>query len=238
MIDLIRKFFENNVLQDKKHIIISMDLDNTLIIRDKGSNYVNKDIKIFLEKLIKEFNIVFVPNTGREIIGFSSFKEDVFCVKNVILSSGSLVINEDKLFVDEKGLIEKNIVYLFLEAVRNNIIPFIDISNINGRQIFYNEDGLLYKKLFFSQNPKEWFYGKLPPSLSIDCFKNYDFNNVFRIELPILSNKYKKLHDELIQKSEDNIKELSKILSIQTNTLINYSFKRKVFLAMIMSLMK
>lgn len=229
MINLIHKFFENNVLQDKKHIIISMDLDNTLIIRDKGSNYVNKNTKALLEKLIKEFDVALVPNTGREIIGFSSFKKDVFYVKNAILSSGSLIINEDKLFVDKNGLIEKNIVYIFLEAVKNNVIPFIDISDISGRKIFYNKDGLLYKKLFFSQNPKEWFYGKLPPSLLIDCFENYDFNNVFRIELPILSNKYKKLHNRLIQKLEYNIEELSEILSVETNILINYNLKRKVF---------
>jgi hydroxymethylpyrimidine pyrophosphatase-like HAD family hydrolase len=68
----------------KKKLLLSTDLDDTLIIRKKGDNYVSEQTKRLLEDLHKHPDIYLVPNTGRELVGFASFQKQVINLQNGI----------------------------------------------------------------------------------------------------------------------------------------------------------
>lgn len=93
MENLIKNFL--NKINFNKKIIISLDLDNTLIIRKKGANYINPKIKYYLKLLNNKITII--PNTGRDLIGFKSFSEKVFKFKNAVICNGSMLIIKNKI---------------------------------------------------------------------------------------------------------------------------------------------
>jgi len=172
MINSVDDFFRQNQLKGKK-VILSLDLDNTLIIRDKGANYINPKIKFLLIKIIKDYGVVAIPNTGRELIGFAAFQRQALPLKNGILGSGSIVICNNRKYFDKRSLISKKILISLCSLVKKGILPFIDFSGMFGRKIFYHPNVLQIKDLFFSQNPKEWFL-KPPPALPVTKFNAKD----------------------------------------------------------------
>jgi hydroxymethylpyrimidine pyrophosphatase-like HAD family hydrolase len=80
----------------KKKLVLSTDLDDTLIIRKKGDNYVSEQTKKILEHLHEHPDIYLVPNTGRELIGFASFQKQVINLQNGILGSGAILLCDGK----------------------------------------------------------------------------------------------------------------------------------------------
>ena len=152
MTNPIDDFFQKNLVKGKR-VVLSLDLDNTLVIRDKGANYVNSKIKASLIKLTKDFKTIVLPNTGRELIGFAAFQRQGLPLKNGILGSGSIVICNNRKYFDKRSLISKKILISLCSLVKKGILPFIDFSGMFGRKIFYHPNVLQIKDLFFSQNP-------------------------------------------------------------------------------------
>ncbi|MDP2684788.1 MAG: hypothetical protein Q8P20_07180 [bacterium] len=229
---IINNFFTKHNINASKKIIISIDLDNALVIRGKGSNYVNPEIKKIISSLIDGGQILLIPNTGREIIGFTSFKKQFLNCQNGILCSGSLVIYNDKMFFNEKSEIDPRIQEIFLSAVKNDLLPFVDFSYIDGRFIVYNEHGLQYKDLFLSQNPADWFEGHLPPRENINSLSEKNLNGVCRLEFPVMKayKNHLALFMRLMDKYEDNIKQLEQLLNINGSEILkDYSVKKKFF---------
>jgi len=232
MNSIIDDFFQKNrLLINKKYIVLSIDLDNTLINRKRGANYVSQKTLNLLEKLQRFKNVILIPNTGRDIIGFKSFQRDVISIKNAILGSGSLILFNGKLFFDEKSRIDKKTVKIILEAVRKNIIPFVDFYHKNGRIIFYNRKNKENKDLFFSQNPKGWFKNEYPPIKLIDGVNKPSdgiLDYLFRIEFPVFC-QHEELYTGLTEKKERLMDEFIKLLPSKKIPSHNYSIKRKVF---------
>src|SRR3989339_178035 len=183
MPNAIDDFFQQNQVNGKR-VILSLDLDNTLVIRDKGANYVNPKIKALLIKLTKGFKTIVLPNTGRDLIGYSSFQREVLPLKDAILGSGSIIINDNQKFFDKRSLISKKVLKSLLRLVENGTLTYLDLADMRGRRIFYQSEALVIKDLFFSQNPKEWFL-KQPPTLPVKKFTPVDLSSVFRIEFPV-----------------------------------------------------
>ena len=228
----LNDFFKKYEINSRQKIILSMDLDNTLIIREKGSNYVNPELKKIIGNLIREKRIILIPNTGRELVGFSSFKKRAFNCRNGILCSGSLVLYNNQTFFNKKSEIDKASQEIFLNAIKRDKIPFADFSYTGGRIVIYNNYGLEYKDLFYSQNPADWFGKKLPPCKHVNALKREQLKNVFRIEFPVMKvyPNHRTLLSRLLDKREENINELTRLLSVRKiKAFGNYSVKRKVF---------
>jgi len=225
-INPIDVFFQQNPLKGKK-IILSIDLDNTLIIRDKGANYINPNVKSLLIKLIKDHGILAIPNTGRELIGFTTFQRQALPLKNCILGSGSIIICNNRKYFDERSSINKKILISLCSLVKKGDLLFVDLSGVFGRRIFYHPNALSIKDLFFSQNPKAWFL-KFPTTLPIKRLKPKDLNQVFRVEFPT-SKANKDLFASLSQKKSEALSDLGNLAGIKTKDLENYSIKNKLF---------
>lgn len=225
-------FFKKYEISSRQRLIVSMDLDNTLIIREKGSNYVNPELKKIINNLIKEKRIILIPNTGRELIGFSSFRKRAINCRNGILCSGSLILYNNRRFFNKKSEIDKASQEIFLNAIKKDEIPFADFSYTGGRIIIYNGHGLEYKDLFYSQNPIDWFDGNFPPCKRVDVFKGRYLENVFRIEFPVMKTypDHRTLLSRLLNKREENIAELEHLFHVSNVKMFkNYSLKRKLF---------
>ena len=114
----IESFLKKNNFNNALSVIISLDLDNTLVVRKKGSNYVNKKILELIQNLTKSGKIIFVPNTGRELVGFSSFCKEVASFRNAVLGSGSLVVVMVKSILIKKVCSVKICLMLFIKQSR------------------------------------------------------------------------------------------------------------------------
>lgn len=225
-------FFKMFKIAQKDKVIISADLDNTFVIRKKGSNYVNPLIKKIITKLVNEKKIIFLPNTGRELIGFDAFKRQAINCNNGILCSGSLIINNNNFFLNSRSKIDKKSLEIFLKAVKKDKLSFVDLSHSGGRLIVYGDDGYKYKDLFFSQNPLDWFGNKKPPTVNVNNIDSNQVKDVFRIEFPVISDypNQRGLLSRLLSRENDNIKELLKTLGLEgRNYFDNYSLKFKHF---------
>lgn len=222
----IADFFRQNPVKNKK-IVLSLDLDNTLVIRDKGANYINPKIKSLLLELIKEHKAIALPNTGRELIGFTAFQKQALLLKNGVLGSGSIVVYNGHKYFDRKSLISKKILLSLCSLVEKGVVPFIDMSGMFGRKIFYHPRALETADLFFSQNPQEWF-SKLPPTLPISKFNTKILNTVFRVEFPT-SSENTDLFAGLSDKKIGGMSALSSLAGIKISDLGNYSIKNKLF---------
>ncbi|MDO8668326.1 MAG: hypothetical protein Q7K35_04530 [bacterium] len=226
MINSVADFFRQNKPKSKQ-VILSLDLDNTLIIRDKGGNYINPKVKSLLIKLMDRYGVVVVPNTGRELVGFAAFQRQALPLKNGILGSGSLVIRNNRKYFNKRSQISKKILVLLCSLVQKGRLPFIDLSGMFGRKIFYHPGALPIKGLFFSQNPKEWFL-KLPPTLPIKKYKGEDLDTVFRAEFPV-SPEHRDLFGNLFDKKSQALFSLGSLAGIKTEDLNDYSIKNKLF---------
>jgi len=222
----IKKFL--SIINKDKNIVLSVDLDNTLVNREKGDNCVTKKNSSLIKKLIKQDNFYFIPNTGRDVIGFQSFVKETTNFPDAILGSGKLIKSNHRYFFNSKSVIEKSMVNLLTEKIKQGILPFMDITHKDGRLVVYNKKKCINKKnLFFSQNPRSWFGKQLPPTLLID---NWDRKpkSIYRLEFPVFAYQ-KELFEELINKKENGINYLANILGVKLKEIKNYTLKRKVF---------
>jgi hypothetical protein len=226
MINSVDDFFRKNQPKGKQ-VILSLDLDNTLIIRDKGANYINPKVKSLLIKLMERYGVVVVPNTGRELVGFATFQRQAMPLKDGILGSGSLVIRNNRKYFNKRSLISKKILVSLCSLVQKGRLPFIDLSGMFGRKIFYHPSTLPVKDLFFSQNSKEWFL-KLPPALPIAKLKSKNLDTVFRAEFPV-SSDHKNLFVSLFDKKSEALFNFGGLAGIKTQDLNDYSIKNKLF---------
>jgi hydroxymethylpyrimidine pyrophosphatase-like HAD family hydrolase len=212
----------------KKKLLLSTDLDDTLIIRKKGDNYVSEQTKRLLEDLHKHPDIYLVPNTGRELVGFASFQKQVINLQNGILGSGAILLCDGKKIFNKETQIPSDTVRLFIEAIQNDIIPFVDFSHSEGRLIVANKQAQKnLHDLMFSQTPDSWFDGKMPPIISPEAFQNSSLE-VFRIEFPV-NKVHEMLFDELSKKSPHAFTEFTKLLGVNPKMEIGYSLKRKAY---------
>ena len=217
-IDLIK-----NKIKDKKHILLSLDLDDTFVNRSIGDNYVSDDnlktVKIILEKK----NITVIINTGRERYGYESFCiANKIDTRNAILGSGSVIEVEGVFSFDENAAIEKDLVVAIYNLIENQHIPFADVAYFYDRCIVhgFNESA----KLFFSQNPTSWF-DAYPKLLRFD--ESMDLSQVFRIELPLPQDKYTKLCNKLDDKKKNWFSSFQEILPTGVLLQKEYFLKRK-----------
>jgi len=228
----IESFLKKNNFNNALSVIISLDLDNTLVVRKKGSNYVNKKILELIQNLTKSGKIIFVPNTGRELVGFSSFCKEVASFRNAVLGSGSLVVCDGKEYFNKRSKIGKIQLNAFYKAIKSGILPFVDLSHARGRTIFYNEKMSKYKDLLFSQNPSEWFHGNFPPAYPIHSSKLKAMPEVFRLEFPVIKSlvSHQSLFERLSVRQKNNLKELSEILRLKSGDILkDYVVRRKKF---------
>lgn len=223
---LINNFLKS--LNKDRDVVLSMDLDNTLVNRNKGDNYIPKDTLEIVKLLEQKSGFYFVPNTGRDIIGFNSFMKENIIFSDAILGAGSLIKINDKYIFDTNSEIEWPVIQILFEGVKNGDLPFIDLTYKDGRMVIYNDtNGLEFKDLFFSQNPRSWFGEELPPVMALSALDR-KIDSVFRIEFPVLPN-YKKLFDELTSRREGGIVYLADILKTPMDGLSSYTVKRKAF---------
>lgn len=213
-----------------KILILSLDLDNTLVNRDLGSNWVYPPTIELLKKIKDQNNIRLLVNTGRELIGYSSFCSQALDINNAILGSGSITVINGKAKFNSEGEIERDIINSFLTAVRQGIVPFVDFSHFQGRTLYFSKDvtekgGL--NGLFYSQNPRDWFGSELPTRRDIENETDFP-EQIFRIEFPI-SNKQKIIYEKITSKSSEAIQCLAEMLGIDSSVKDKYLLKRKAF---------
>ncbi|MFA6392192.1 MAG: hypothetical protein WCW66_05630 [Patescibacteria group bacterium] len=228
----LKYFFNKNCIDGKKKIIISIDLDNTLVIRKKGSNYINPRIKKIIKILIKNRKINLVPNTGRDLVGFSAFQNGGLNIKNGVFGSGSLIMNNGHIFFNQKSNINPFIIKLFIDAVSSGILPFIDLSHAGGRIIYYGHSADKYYNLFFSQNPRDWCHKKYSVIKHVRDYDSKKLNKVFRVEFPLIKSDsaHEKLFNHISIKDSDSIKYLYKLLGTKSGKIFeDYSLKNKKY---------
>ena len=215
-------------IDKKRDIVLSMDLDNTLVNRNKGDNYVLPDTLGLLKRLIKEPNFHLIPNTGRDIIGFGSFTKKTIDFPDAVLGAGSLIKIGGRYVFDSNSEIEWPVIKILLSGVESGVLPFVDFTHKDGRLLVYNnETGKKLKPLFFSQNPRSWFGPKLPMAVPVSSLDK-KIKSVYRLEFPVLPD-HKDLFDELVNRRENGVIHLRKLLGVTQKSLKDYTVKRKAF---------
>lgn len=218
----------SSLINHKKKTILSLDLDNTLVDRKKGDNFVSPLLKEMLCQISQSYSIIPIINTGRDIIGYRSFCQEVVEINNAILGSGSLIINEGKVCINKEGLLGEEEITFFEDAVRHGLLPFIDITYAEGRYLVFNEKKINNTKiseLFYSQTPQTWF---IEPQPRVEINEYIRPKNIFRIEFPVFKDQNSDLYFEIINKSERALLVLGQCLKVKLSQN-NYTLKKKVF---------
>ena len=140
--------------------ILSLDLDNTIVNRDLGSNFVYDRTINLIKEILKEGRIKLIINTGRDQIGFESFCESNELISDAVLGSGSIIVASNNNVFNDKSKLPTSLVSLLIDGVKEKKISFIDITSFNDRRIVTNDS--LSSDLYFSQNPCDWF-SQFPP---------------------------------------------------------------------------
>jgi len=216
-------FFKKNETKTKK-IILSLDLDNTLVNRSMGSNYVDKRILDVLYALLKK-NVIILPNTGRDLVGFSAFQRDALNLNNAVLGSGSVILVDGKKFFNKKSEIDHKLIKYLFDSVFKKNIDFIDLSSYSGRDLIFGTKK--HRELYFSQNPRDWFDKKLPTIHNVNQVNETKFRRVFRVEFPVFKNDNKILYRHLINKSNKAINIFSDFVGRKLEN--DYAIKRKLY---------
>jgi hypothetical protein len=229
----IDAFLDKHIVGKRLPMVVSLDLDNTLVVRDKGSNYVNKKVKAIIKRLVSDKLIILLPNTGRDLLGFSAFSRSFLNLRNAVLCSGSLIVHGGKKYINKASMLDRVALRHLLRGVENGQLPFIDLSYPEGRVVYYNDNALKYRDLFFAQNPRDWFKGgQLPPSRNIRRLSDKGLSEVFRVEFPVIKSwvGHQLLFERLTAKKEHNTNQLGRLLGVKGGDVFgNYSLKRKVF---------
>ncbi|OGB75397.1 hypothetical protein A2810_03050 [candidate division Kazan bacterium RIFCSPHIGHO2_01_FULL_49_10] len=229
----IDAFLDEHIVGKRLPIVVSLDLDNTLVIRDKGSNYINKKVKAIIKSLVSDKLIILLPNTGRDLLGFSAFSRSFLNLRNAVLYSGGLIVHNSKKYINKNSIIDRVALRHLLKGVESGQLPFVDLSYPKGRIVYYNDHALDYRDLFFAQNPRDWFKGgQLPPIRNIRRLSDKGLREVLRVEFPVIRSwvGHRLLFERLTAKTEHNISQLGRLLGVRGNDIFrNYSLKRKVF---------
>ncbi len=217
-----------SLIDKNKKTILSLDLDNTIVNRKKGDNYVLPALKKALERIMKSESIIPVINTGRDIIGYRAFQREVLDIGDAVLGSGTLIVHDNTIDLNEKGFIDVVCIEILENAVKKGKLPFIDITHAEGRIIVYNEQevkDLNAEDLFYSQTPRTWFETKQPITKINDYIRP---KHIFRIEIPVFKDHIENLYNELVNKSDDALVDLNKFLHSEID-IRKFVLNRKVF---------
>ncbi len=218
----------SSLIDNCKRTILSLDLDNTLVNRKKGDNYVLPELKDALKKVMNTDVCIPVINTGRDILGYRSFQREVLDISDAVLGSGTLVVHDNKIYINEKGFIDLPFIEILENAVKNGLLPFIDITHVNGRYVVFNEkvvEDLNAYDLFYSQTPSTWF-DSVEPKVNIEKYERP--SDIFRIEIPVFKELNNKLYEKIVKKSDDALRFLNVFLNSEID-INRYVLNRKVF---------
>lgn len=206
--------------QAKQKIILSLDLDYTVVDRSVSGNYIDPENLNLLKNLKKSNSIILLPNTGRELYGFNSFISQGLSLENGVFASGRVTRVQDKDYFNKKGVIEDSLVHEFLSHVDQGRINFIDIAYFNDRDLIYKDKS----EIFFSQNPSEWFNEKFPNHYHV---KNYDrpIKDTYRLEFPVFENET--LYKYIDSNERILTEKFIETYKIKTDFDGNYSIKKK-----------
>lgn len=207
-------------LTSESKVLISLDLDYTLVDRSISGNYVTKENEELLNRLFLHKNVILLPNTGRELYGFNSFMQKNVDFKNGIFASGRVVRFNGLDYFNKHGLIEPNIVDKFSNLVANDLVKFIDIAYFNDREVVYKDESAL----FFSQNPRDWFENGYPLSTKFEYFKS-ESKLVYRLEFPVFETD--ELFEYTSRESNILISKLIDLYGLDSSFKDEYTVKRK-----------
>jgi hypothetical protein len=201
-----------------------MDLDDTIVIRSKGPNFVNDRVKKLLVELDALSDVIVLPNTGRDLYGFKSFTSQVVPLNNAVLGSGSIVVIENISRFNPSSIISPDLIGILARTVEDGTLPYLDASWGQGRGIFIGPNDDTPPTLKYSQTPSEWFMGSPPPFSQISQIRSVE--NIFRIEFPVHS-RHTDLFFSLSQKSPESIGKLSSLVG--KRSLAGYTFHSKAY---------
>ncbi len=211
-------------VRDSKQVVLSVDLDDTLVNREMGPNYITPNTFDAFKNVLAKKNTITLINTGRERYGYESFCRDAINVKNAILGAGSVIEHKGEYNFDPVAEIESNLLKAIFNLIKKKKLPFADMAYFYDRSIVHNLDR--YSILFFSQNPAGWF--DVYPKIShVDEGIQYD--KVFRIEFPIVKSEYPNLFNDLADKRKNCFPLFQEILGSDVKLNKEYLIKRKSF---------
>jgi len=216
----------NSKLLDKLKtgkLLLSIDLDNTLVNRDKGANFVKKESLDLLKKIKELFDVTLLINTGRENFGYRSFASSLINPKNAIIGSGSVIIHNGEYFIDEKSLIDKELVEKVIGLVDQGNLGFVDMAHFSDRSIIFNPS-FRDNALYLAQNPDDWFTQESRNEILAGDRSKID--KVYRIEFPVYKEKDEEFFNALKDKHHNRLPFLSKIIGLPLDEN-KYTLKRK-----------
>ncbi|MFA7253491.1 MAG: HAD hydrolase family protein [Patescibacteria group bacterium] len=204
-------------------LLLSIDLDNTLVNRDKGANFVKKESLDLLKKIKELSDVKLLINTGRENYGYRSFASSLIDPKNAIIGSGSVIIHNGEYFLNDKSLIDKELVEKIIGLVNEGNLEFVDMAHFSDRSIISNPS-FRDNALYLAQNPVEWFTQESRNEILLGGRSSTD--KVYRIEYPVYKDNNKEFFNALRDKHQNCIRFLSKIIGFPLDEN-RYTLKRK-----------
>jgi hydroxymethylpyrimidine pyrophosphatase-like HAD family hydrolase len=216
---------QDKILSELKpgKLLLSIDLDNSLVNRDKGANFVKEESLDLLKEIKQLSNVKLLINTGRENFGYRSFASNLFDPKNAIIGSGSVIIHNGEYFIDEKSLIDKELVEKVIGLVDQGNLGFVDMAHFSDRSII-SSPGFRDNALYLAQNPDDWFTQE--SRNEILAGNRLSIEKVYRIEFPIYKEKDEEFFNALKDKHRNCLSFLSKIIDLPLDEN-KFTLKRK-----------
>ncbi|MBP9759152.1 HAD family phosphatase [Candidatus Dojkabacteria bacterium] len=201
-----------NSISLEKQLLLSIDIDKTLVDRKKSSHDFPKYIGEELSELIKNKHIVVFSNSGRDFDAVKPVQKNITGLENMIMLNGRAVKRNGNTTVKEAGIIPDSIKNRIWELFINDEIPFLDIKRSEGTLFIVKEKASVLNALG-AQKPADWYPDGLPQIINMKEDNNakdiYDEIRVLRFEVPfkdknlvniINEENNEKLYSELINK--------------------------------------
>lgn len=184
-------YFQQKNYQANKPLLISLDGDQTIVNRNKGSHFMSRAVIKMFKKLRKNKQFILTMNTGRDLTNYAPLQKQTGHREPNILLSGRIIYYQGKAIIDKKALFSKSLKIKLWRQFVDGSIPFLDVKHKKGNTFFVKKSRNL-TKYYGHHRPLDWFRVIKMNIMDIDI--NKETENIFyaldivRAEIPFLLN--------------------------------------------------
>lgn len=175
--------------QPNRPLLLSIDGDNTIVNRNRGSHYISPAVINMFKKLKYCDTFLVTMNTGRDVTNYSPIEMQTGHKDPNIFLAGRVIVYNGNLYTNPKAILPLKVRKKIWREFIDGEIPFLDVKSEDGN-VFFVQEKRGYRAYYGHHRPIDWF-NRIPQQLiEIDEYQNIEKVfldlKIVRIEVPFL----------------------------------------------------
>lgn len=183
------EYFNKKGYQSDRQLLLSFDVDKTIVDRSRGAHFMSKAVKTMFQKLMESKHFIITMNTGRDAANYLPIQDQTNHKEPNIFVSGRVIRHQGKTHTDPQAVFSNVLKNNLWDQFIKGAIPFLDVKHSNGNTFFVKGSRGL-ERYYGHHRPIDWFdelqFDIIDADIEKTAQEKFDNLIVVRVEMPLL----------------------------------------------------